>query len=141
MENEQWYNNLKKSPLNPPPWVFGIVWPILYTLMAASFILVWRTPTSKAHKQLGLTAFIVQLILNLSWSPTFFRYKQLNLSLVIIILTWISIGFTGVLFYRVNPLAAYLLVPYWIWVSFAIYLNAYIVASYSSSPPTGSSMK
>jgi benzodiazapine receptor len=120
---DNWYNKLNKSVLTPPPIVFSIVWTILYLTIIASFVVYLRNKPAL----LGIVFFLIQLGLNLSWTPVFFRLKRINLSLLIIILTWIFILLTMFVFYQTSRLSAYLLIPYVLWVSFAIYLNAYIV--------------
>lgn len=117
-----WYKQLNKSNLTPPPIVFSIVWTLLYVSMFASFLVYLK----HQPKPLGIVFFVLQLLLNLSWAPVFFRLKNINLSLIIIILTWIFILLTMIIFYKTSHLSTYLLVPYVLWVSFAIYLNAYI---------------
>lgn len=122
-----WYSTLIKPSFNPPNWLFGPVWIILYTLMGFSLYLFY---TSK-HKKLrewkeGLAIFGVQLILNALWSVVFFGLKNPLLGLVIIILLWLSIIATLVKFYSINKNAAYILIPYFLWVSFATILNYYI---------------
>jgi len=119
-----WYGNLKKSPLSPPSYVFGIVWPILYAMMFVALFLVLRkvSITSKA-----VLLFAGQLFLNLIWSPIFFQYKLYSVALLDIFLLIIVLGLTIISFYKINPISAYLLVPYLLWLSFASYLNTYIV--------------
>ena len=119
-----WYGNLKKSPLSPPNYVFGIVWPILYAMMFVALFLVLRkvSITSKA-----VLLFAGQLFLNLIWSPIFFQYKLYSVALLDIFLLIIVLGLTIISFYKINPISAYLLVPYLLWLSFASYLNTYIV--------------
>lgn len=119
-----WYDSLKQSPLTPPKKTFGIVWPILYTMILISFILFLQQ--DGIHQYIALTFFIIQLILNLSWSSVFFTAKQLLASCIIISLLLVSIIGVMITFYKVNPVSTYLLIPYVIWVSFATYLNIYI---------------
>lgn len=125
MSQTNWYKNLKKSNLTPPDIVFGIVWPILYTLIAISFVVFIRTSTP-IRKNPAIIVFLIQLVLNLSWSPVFFKRQNIKLSLVIIVLTLIFTLINIWLFYKINPISAYLLIPYAVWLMFATYLNAYI---------------
>lgn len=111
-----WYAGLIKPVLNPPSWVFGPVWTILYTLMGISLYLVWQ-------KKGKTGIFFVQLVLNALWSIVFFGLKDISLALVVICMMWISIVSTIVVFYKISRPAAYLLLPYIAWVSFALYLN------------------
>jgi benzodiazapine receptor len=119
----EWYRQLVKPPLNPPPWVFGPVWTLLYILMGLSAWLVWRRPGwPAARAPLGL--FGVQLFLNALWSWLFFGWHRVDLALVDIVLLWAAILGTLVAFGRIRRTAAWLLGPYLLWVSFAVYLNA-----------------
>lgn len=125
MSQTNWYKNLKKSNLTPPDIVFRIIWPILYTLITISFVIFIRTST-RISKTPAIIVFLIQLVLNLSWSPVFFKRQNIKLSLVIIVLTLIFTLINIWLFYKINPVSAYLLIPYAVWLMFATYLNAYI---------------
>jgi translocator protein len=114
-----WYVDLVKPTINPPNWIFAPVWTTLYILMGVSLFLVWE----KKRNFLPLFVFGIQIILNTTWSVFFFGLQRLDLAFVNITLLWIAIIFTIILFYRVSKVAAYLLFPYIIWVSFAGYLN------------------
>jgi benzodiazapine receptor len=118
----EWYAALNKPEWNPPSWVFGPVWTTLYTMMAVSAWLVWRQG-GFARQWLALSAFLVQLALNALWSPLFFGLKQLGVAFAEIIVLWLAIACTIVVFRRVHRTAAWLLVPYLAWVSFAAFLN------------------
>lgn len=124
-ENKDWYEQLVKSKLTPPNYVFPIVWSILYLMIIASFI-IYLTGTKTTT---GIILFCIQTGLNLAWSPVFFKWKNPKLALVIVGLMWLFILFTIISFHSTNPLASYLLIPYLIWVSLATYLNYYIVAN------------
>lgn len=114
-----WYPSLVKPSWTPPSWVFGPVWTVLYALMAVAAWLVWR----KAGWCGALGMFAVQLALNAAWSPLFFGLHRIGLALADIALLWIAIIATLVAFAKQSPLAAWLLVPYLLWVSFATALN------------------
>ena len=115
---DSWYLLLNKSELNPPSYVFGIVWPILYILMMASAFL--------AHKKIFLI-FIVQLFFNAVWSWLFFRFQMPLFALLdIYLLIAINIYILN-LMYKENKLAFFLFIPYVVWISFASYLNLFIV--------------
>ena len=115
---DSWYLLLNKSELNPPSYVFGIVWPILYILMMASAFL--------AHKKIFLI-FIVQLFFNAAWSWLFFRFQMPLIALLdIYLLIAINIYILN-LMYKENKLAFFLFIPYVVWISFASYLNLFIV--------------
>jgi benzodiazapine receptor len=117
-----WYRTLIRPAIAPPNWVFGPVWTLLYLLMAIAAWLVWQSPSSPARSW-ALALFLVQLALNCAWSWIFFRQHALGFALLEVALMWIAIGATTLLFGRVTPMAAWPMVPYWIWVSFATLLN------------------
>lgn len=117
-----WFASLNKPAWNPPSWLFGPVWTVLYAMMATAGWLVWR--------QLGLLAaatplffFAVQLMLNTMWSVFFFGLHNPGLAFVDIVFLWLAIAMTVYFFWRVRPLAGALLLPYLGWVSFAAVLN------------------
>jgi tryptophan-rich sensory protein len=118
-----WYKGLIKPALNPPSWVFGPVWTTLYLLMGIALYIIWKKGLSTEGVKFALTIFAVQLILNALWSIVFFNMENLGLALINIVLMWLSILWTIVLFYRLSPTAGLLLIPYILWVSFASYLN------------------
>ena len=113
-----WYNNLSKSSLNPPGYVFGIVWPILYILMSISAYLTFNDT---------FRLFITQLFFNTVWSWLFFYLHMPIVSLLDIFLLIFLNLFILRKMLNVNYVAAYLYVPYLFWLSFAFYLNLYIV--------------
>jgi tryptophan-rich sensory protein len=117
-----WYATLAKPALNPPSWIFGPVWTTLYALMGISLFLIWKNQT-KTSKKTAYCLFYIQLILNAIWSVIFFYYHNIGGALVDIIFLWFAILATIVLFAKISRSAAWLLVPYILWVSFAIYLN------------------
>jgi tryptophan-rich sensory protein len=119
-----WYAGLEKPAFNPPNWVFAPVWTVLYVLMAVAAWLVWRERGSVAAAAVPLAAWLVQLVLNALWSWLFFGQHEMGLALVDITALWFAIVVTIALFWRVNHLASWLLVPYLAWVSFAMLLNA-----------------
>ncbi|MEX1027328.1 MAG: TspO/MBR family protein [Candidatus Paceibacterota bacterium] len=122
-----WYAELAKPALNPPGWVFGPVWTLLYVLMGAAAFLVWQKGLESKAVRVALGLFVIQLVLNGVWSLIFFGLQNPLGALVDIIVLWILIVCTMIAFYRVSPVAMYLLVPYLLWVSFAVYLNAAFV--------------
>ena len=119
-----WYPTLTKPSFNPPAWVFGPAWTVLYITMGVAAFLVWRKGLDADGVRIALTVFAVQLALNGLWSMLFFGMQAPGWALVEIIVLWIAIGITSVLFWRVAPAAGALLLPYWGWVSFATLLNA-----------------
>ncbi|MBU0756635.1 MAG: tryptophan-rich sensory protein [Nanoarchaeota archaeon] len=114
-----WYLELAKPSFNPPSWIFGPVWTILYLLMGISLYLVWI----KKNDKLAFTIFGVQLFLNVLWSILFFGLKQPLFAFIEIVILWIAILIMLLRFYRINRLSAYLNIPYILWVSFASILN------------------
>ncbi len=118
-----WYAGLVRPPLSPPTWVFAPVWTTLYLLMGAAGFLIWQKRDHPAAKT-GLALFGVQLVLNLAWSWVFFAFHAIGLAVVVVVALWLSILATIERFYRVEPLAAYLLIPYIAWTTFATYLTA-----------------
>jgi translocator protein len=118
-----WYETLNKPSFNPPNWIFGPVWTTLYFLMGVSLFLIWKQPANKERTK-AIQVFIIQLVLNFCWSFLFFYYHQIGLALVEIILLWLSIAVMILLFFRIKPLAAYINIPYFFWVTFASVLNA-----------------
>ena len=117
-----WYDTLVKPFFNPPSWVFAPVWTILYTLMGISLFLVIKSEKSINNTQ-GLIFFIIQLILNGLWSILFFGLHQIFWAFVLIILLIAFICLTIWKFYTVSKPAAFVLLPYLLWVSFAAVLN------------------
>lgn len=141
-----WYVWITKPALNPPSWLFGPVWTSLYFLIGISLYLVWKNNweiknpffhenkkawnrwserlwTGDLYKINAISVFGVQYILNILWSYIFFGLRSPFFSLIEILAFWISIVYVIINFYRISKLAAYLLLPYLIWVSFATYLN------------------
>lgn len=118
-----WYTaNAVKPPLNPPPIVFPIVWTVLYALMGIGAARVSLTPES-AERSRGLNLFIVQLAANFLWSILFFNFRAYGLALGLLLVLWVLIAAMILAFDRVDHLAAWLQVPYLVWVTFAAYLN------------------
>ena len=122
-----WYANLQKPFFAPPNWLFGPVWTLLYLLMGVAFYLIWKLGWHKQKVSQAGKYFLLQLALNFFWSPIFFGLKNPLLGLVVIVAMWLAIVVTIKKFYPLSQLAAYLLIPYLLWVSFATLLNAAIV--------------
>jgi translocator protein len=118
----QWYVSLKKPSWNPPSWIFAPVWTALYTMMAVAAWLVWRRGGWAAQSR-PLLLFLVQLTLNLFWSPLFFGLHWPSLAFAEIVLLWLAIAATVSTFASASRAAAWLLAPYLSWVSFAAALN------------------
>lgn len=120
-----WYAGLVKPLLNPPSWVFGPVWTTLYVLMGIASFLVFRAFPQKGTTT-ALVVYKVHLLVNLAWSIVFFGMRNPEGAIAVIALLWLMIVWLTWSFYRLNRWAAYLLVPYLLWVSFATYLNVSI---------------
>lgn len=118
-----WYASLEKPSFSPPNWVFSPVWITLYALMGISLYLLWRQDSKVPKVQIALFFFIVQLILNVSWSMVFFGLKLPFLAFIEILLLWAAILLTIVKALKVSKTAGILLIPYILWVSFAAILN------------------
>ncbi len=122
-----WYKDLTKPSFNPPGWLFGPAWTVLYLMMAVAAWLVWKQGIGAAGVKLALAVFLVQLVLNALWSVLFFGLRSALAGLVGISGLWLAILATIVLFLRVSVPAGVLLLPYIGWVSFAAVLNAAIL--------------
>lgn len=131
-----WYPTLKKPEWNPPSWLFAPVWNLLYLLMGIASWLIWQkgaatttraqgshTPL-KAQSHRALALYGIQLTLNALWSVIFFGMRRIDLALVAIVPLWSTLLATMGAFYRIQPVAASLLIPYQLWVTFASVLNA-----------------
>lgn len=116
-----WYPQLRKPRGTPPSRVFGPVWTTLYVLLAVSAWLVWREYGKGALP--ALLIFFAQLALNIAWSGIFFGSRMPGVAFAEIVVLWLAILFNIFIFYALTPLAALLLVPYLLWVSYASYLN------------------
>lgn len=114
-----WYATLNKPTWTPPNWLFGPVWTVLYAMMGVSAWLVWK----RGGWSPALTLFAIQLVLNLAWSFIFFGFHQMGLGFLEIVLLWLAIAATVLMFFQVAKVAAILLIPYLLWVSFAAALN------------------
>lgn len=120
-----WYASLNKPSFNPPNWLFGPVWTTLYLLMGISVYLIWKQPVSTERNK-ALQFFILQFILNFCWSFIFFGLHATGWALIEMAALWIFILLTIIYFAKHSKTAAWLLVPYISWVSFALLLNGAI---------------
>lgn len=120
-----WFMELNKPFFNPPNFLFGPVWTILYLLMGISFFLVLQSPI-KVLKRKAIIIFFVQLTLNFFWSFIFFKFQLIGLAFIEIILLWTAILTMIIEFNKINVAAARLQIPYLLWVSFATILNGAI---------------
>lgn len=122
-----WFAALEKPFFMPPGWAFGLVWPLLYALMGIALAMVLAQPRSD-RRRTALTLFVVQLALNLAWSPIFFAAHDIGLAkLVVFAMAAVAAGAAGQ-FFRLRKAAGLLLVPYLAWLVFAAVLNSAIEA-------------
>ena len=122
-----WYYALHKPPWQPPDWLFGPAWTLIFALAALAAVLYWRDVLDRELRLQLLAAFAINAFLNTLWSLLFFRLKRPDLALYEVGFLWLSILALIVLLRRGSALAAWLLAPYLAWVSFASYLNYTIV--------------
>ncbi len=120
---DRWYRTIEKPSFTPPSWVFGPVWITLYVLMGISAFLVWRKGWNRPGVKPALAVFGAQLAANTLWSYVFFGRHSIGGALAVIVVLWGLILLTMVEFFRLSRTAAFLLVPYFLWVSFAAVLN------------------
>jgi tryptophan-rich sensory protein len=120
-----WYQTIQKPSWNPPNWVFGPVWTTLYALMGIAMYLIWIQPRTE-QRQRALYLNAAQLILNFFWSLIFFNLHAIGWALIEIIILWVMIVQTMFAYDRVYKPAAWLLLPYIVWVTFATILNGTI---------------
>jgi len=116
---DTWYSTLTKPSFNPPNWVFGPAWTILYIMMGIALYLVWNS----SNNRIAITFFMIQLALNFLWSFLFFALENPLIAFIGILLLLGMIILTAVQFYPVSRTAAFLLIPYILWVIFASVLN------------------
>lgn len=120
--NNPWFEALEKPAIFPPPVLFGIVWSILYVMMGLAFAMVCAAWGAR-WRPYAVVAFLIQLALNLAWSPTFFAVHDIALAQTILVALDIAVIVTIWLFWKVRRAAAWLLVPYLAWILFASVLN------------------
>jgi len=121
----EWFDTLAKPSFNPPSYLFGPVWTALYILMGISMFLIWNTPKTEL-RQKALVVFGVQLFFNFWWSILFFSFHAIFLAVIDILVMWLLIIYMITLFKKIKPIAAYLQIPYLLWVTFATILNSSI---------------
>jgi Tryptophan-rich sensory protein (mitochondrial benzodiazepine receptor homolog) len=118
-----WYASLAKPAFVPPGWLFSVVWPLLYLLMGIALYLIWIKGLQSSGITIAVKVFAVQLFLNILWSALFFGLRSPFMGFIEILVLWIVIVVNIVLFYRISRPAGMLLIPYILWVSFAVHLN------------------
>lgn len=123
---QPWYETLKKAPWTPPAWVFGPAWTLLYLSMAVAIWLVALAPAKRSEKIVPFILFFIQLAVNGLWSFLFFGYQLvgwalIDLALLVVLIAWVMRSF-----FQVRPVAAVILIPYFLWSVYALSLNAAI---------------
>lgn len=122
-----WYRELKKPAWQPPDWLFGPAWMTILGLAAWAAILSWDQAYSPSEQATLLAVFGANFLLHLLWSPLFFKYQRPDWALVEVVFLWLSVTAMLALTWSLAPLAGILVLPYFLWVSFAALLNAKIV--------------
>jgi len=122
MYSSVWYDNLIKPVLQPPAWVFFPIWIILYASLFISIILYSLTITAK-NKTNGYIYFIVHMFFNILWSPVFFNLHKIKIAFAVILVIDVTVIFLISKFYSVSKIAGIIIVPYFLWLMFATYLN------------------
>lgn len=122
MFNSIWFQSLNRPFLSPPAWIFSPMWTILYITIFISLVFYAKSNKSQ-DKKWGYTLFILQMLANFAWSPVFFGLKNIPFALAIIILLDVLVLFNIIEFYKKSKPAGFLLIPYFIWILFATYLN------------------
>lgn len=122
-----WYRTLRKPSWQPPDWLFGPAWTVIFALTATSATLAWDAAATPGARRLVIGLFAVNVVLNAAWSWFFFTRKRPDWALIEVAMLWLSIVALIVGLWRLTPTASLLLLPYLFWVSFASVLNAAIV--------------
>lgn len=117
------YEKYNQPPLSPPAWLFPIVWTILYAVMGFSAYLIYSSDAKPRTKEKALTIYWAQLAVNFLWTIVFFRFEALWAAFAVILLLWVLIILMILCFRKINQIAAYINIPYLLWVTFAAYLN------------------
>jgi benzodiazapine receptor len=121
-----WYTTLERPVFTPPNWIFSPVWITLFLLMGISLFLIWRRGLAGKKVRVALSFFGVQLLLNILWSVLFFGLRSPLAGFIDIVVLWVAIVLTIFYFFKISKVAAILLLPYIVWVSFASALNFFI---------------
>ncbi|MDX3901649.1 MAG: tryptophan-rich sensory protein [Sphingobium sp.] len=118
----RWFAALEKPALMPPGWAFGFAWTVLYILMALALAIILHARGARLRR-LAIALFLVQLLLNLLWSPLFFRAHQVDDALILLVVLLLVVLVTTALFWRIRMLAGLMLLPYIAWLAFAAFLT------------------
>jgi benzodiazapine receptor len=122
-----WYASLNKPPLNPPSWVFAVVWPCLYAILSGLGVFLWRRKDQSAAGMRAFQFFVVQMGFNWAWSFLFFSFHWLGFSVVWILMTLFFAGFSAFYTARLSKIVTLFWLPYLLWLGFAAYLSLDIV--------------
>ncbi len=122
-----WYQDLRKPPWQPPDWLFGPAWTLIYALATASAVHAWRAAPSRVQREGVIGLFALNGFLNVLWSTLFFALKRPDWALIEVALLWLSILLPIVVFWRISKPASLYLLPYLAWVTFAALLNSTVV--------------
>ena len=117
------FEAVEKPPLSPPGWLFPVVWTVLYTLMGVASYLVWNSIGAPRLRRQALRLYAAQLAVNFLWPFFFFSLQWYLFAFLWLVLLWVLILLTILAFRQISPVAAWLMVPYLVWVTFAGYLN------------------
>ena len=123
MDSMATFDTVLKPPLSPPGWLFPVVWTVLYTLMGIASYLVYTSDVPKEQKNKALWLYGIQLAVNFFWSPIFFNLQAYLFAFIWLMLLWVLVIATTVAFWRISTTAGILMLPYFLWVTFAAYLN------------------
>ena len=116
------YSEIRNPPLSPPSWLFPVVWTVLYAVMGFSAYLIYRDEDSGSDRSRALGFYVIQLAVNFSWSIIFFRFRIFPLAAFVALLLAVLVAGMILAFRKVNRIAAYINIPYLLWMTFATYL-------------------
>ncbi len=125
------YGSMDKPPLSPPAWVFSVAWTILYLMMGAASYLILVSGADIRSRKTAMILYVIQLFMNFMWSILFFNWQLYLFALIWLLIMWGIVIICALKFKRISRTAAWLMVPYILWLTFAAYLNlgAYILAA------------
>ena len=121
--SREFYAALQKPPLSPPGYFFPIIWTVLYILIGIASFLVSQKGLEKDYVQDALKYYAISLLLSFIWPLVFFRFEMLFAAFWVLVLLWLYTGIATAKFYRISRPAGILMLPYWLWITFAGYLN------------------
>jgi len=122
-----WYQSLHKPPWQPPDWLFGPAWTLIFALATASAVYAWRRASNPVEREWVVGLFALNVFFNVLWSTLFFAMKRPDWALIEVVFLWLSILLPIIVFWRFAKPASLYLLPYILWVSFAAFLNLTVV--------------